>query len=52
VPFLSLTLPPFLPPSFPTSQCFINGEFVGGSDILLEMYESGELEKTLAEMKK
>jgi hypothetical protein len=53
-----LTLPPsfppsFLPsPSFPTYQCFINGEFVGGSDILLEMYESGELEKTLAEMKK
>jgi len=25
---------------------------VGGSDILLEMYESGELEKTLAEIKK
>jgi len=53
-----LTLPPSLPisfllsPSYPFYQCFINGEFVGGSDILLEMYESGELEKTLAELKK
>ncbi|TFJ81104.1 hypothetical protein NSK_007747 [Nannochloropsis salina CCMP1776] len=39
--------------SWPTiPQCYVNGEFVGGSDILLEMFESGELEKTLAELKK
>ncbi len=24
-------------------QLYINGEFVGGSDIMLEMYQSGEL---------
>jgi monothiol glutaredoxin len=28
-------------------QLYVNGEFVGGSDILMEMYENGELEKTL-----
>lgn len=28
-------------------QCYIKGEFVGGSDILVEMYESGELQTTL-----
>ena len=28
-------------PTFP--QCYIKGQFVGGSDILLEMYENGEL---------
>lgn len=28
-------------------QVYVNGEFVGGSDILLEMYESGELAKLL-----
>ena len=28
-------------------QIFINGEFVGGCDILTEMYERGELENTL-----
>ena len=26
-------------------QLYINGEFVGGSDILTEMYKSGELKK-------
>ena len=30
-------------------QLYINGEFVGGSDILTEMYQSGELKKLLAE---
>jgi monothiol glutaredoxin len=25
----------------------VNGEFVGGSDIVREMYESGELQKLL-----
>jgi monothiol glutaredoxin len=26
-------------------QLYINGEFVGGSDIMTEMYESGELQE-------
>ena len=29
-------------------QVFINGEFVGGCDIVSEMYERGELQKVLA----
>jgi monothiol glutaredoxin len=29
-------------------QLYIDGEFVGGSDILTEMYQSGELQQTLA----
>lgn len=33
-------------PTFP--QLFIQGELVGGSDIMLELYESGELPKMLA----
>ena len=28
-------------------QLYVNGEFVGGSDILREMYQSGELQKLL-----
>jgi monothiol glutaredoxin len=28
-------------------QVYIDGKFVGGSDILLEMYQSGELQKLL-----
>lgn len=28
-------------------QLYINGEFVGGSDIMAEMYESGELQELL-----
>jgi len=28
-------------------QLYVNGEFVGGSDIMSEMYESGELKKML-----
>ena len=28
-------------------QLYIKGEFVGGSDIMMEMYESGELQQTL-----
>jgi len=28
-------------------QLYVNGEFVGGSDIIKEMYESGELQKML-----
>jgi len=29
-------------------QLYVNGEFLGGSDIMTEMYESGELQKALA----
>jgi monothiol glutaredoxin len=29
-------------------QLYVNGEFVGGSDIMTEMYKSGELKKLLA----
>jgi monothiol glutaredoxin len=29
-------------------QLYVNGEFVGGSDIMMEMYESGELHQVLA----
>ena len=28
-------------------QLYINGEFVGGSDIMMEMYESGELQQLI-----
>jgi monothiol glutaredoxin len=38
--------------SWPTiPQLYVNGEFVGGSDILTEMYQSGEL-KTLLDTTK
>ncbi|MSQ18158.1 MAG: Grx4 family monothiol glutaredoxin [Betaproteobacteria bacterium] len=30
-------------------QLYISGEFIGGSDIMREMYESGELQKVLQE---
>jgi monothiol glutaredoxin len=30
-------------------QVYIDGKFVGGSDILVEMFESGELEKMVAQ---
>ncbi|EIZ77350.1 monothiol glutaredoxin [Novosphingobium sp. Rr 2-17] len=30
-------------------QLYIKGEFVGGSDIMMEMYEAGELHQLLAE---
>ncbi|MFT3858721.1 MAG: Grx4 family monothiol glutaredoxin [Aquabacterium sp.] len=29
-------------------QLYINGEFIGGSDIMMEMYQAGELQQTLA----
>ena len=29
-------------------QLYVKGEFVGGSDILMEMYQSGELQQLLA----
>ncbi|MEO6975207.1 MAG: Grx4 family monothiol glutaredoxin [Gallionella sp.] len=30
-------------------QLYIKGEFVGGSDIMIEMYQSGELKELLAD---
>jgi len=32
-------------------QLYVNGEFVGGSDIMMEMYQSGELQKLLEGVK-
>ena len=29
-------------------QLYVKGEFLGGSDIMLEMYESGELKQSIA----
>jgi monothiol glutaredoxin len=37
-------------PTFP--QLFINGEFIGGCDITVELYESGELGRMVAEAQK
>ncbi len=34
-------------PTYP--QLYVNGELIGGSDIALEMYESGELKKLVDE---
>ena len=36
-------------PTYP--QLYVNGELIGGSDIIMEMYNSGELQKVLAETK-
>ncbi|MBD2460773.1 Grx4 family monothiol glutaredoxin [Oscillatoria sp. FACHB-1407] len=34
--------------SWPTiPQVYVNGEFVGGSDILIELYQKGELQQML-----
>lgn len=39
--------------SWPTiPQLYVNGEFVGGCDIVREMFESGELQQLLAEQGK
>ncbi len=35
-------------PTFP--QLYVKGELIGGSDILVEMYQSGELQPVLAEV--
>ena len=32
-------------------QLYVNGEFVGGSDIMKEMYQSGELQKLLESLR-
>jgi len=34
-------------PTFP--QLYVKGELIGGCDIVIEMYQSGELQKLLAE---
>jgi monothiol glutaredoxin len=36
-------------PTYP--QLYVNGELIGGSDIIIEMYNSGELQKILTEAK-
>ena len=35
-------------PTFP--QLYINGELVGGCDIIMEMYENGDLKKMIDEV--
>jgi monothiol glutaredoxin len=37
-------------PTFP--QLFIHGELIGGCDIALELYESGELERLVQDSQK
>jgi monothiol glutaredoxin len=32
-------------------QLYVNGEFIGGSDIMMEMYQAGELQQVLAQAK-
>ncbi len=47
-PDIRATLPDYSQwPTFP--QLFVDGKLVGGCDIVRELYESGELEKTLKE---
>jgi len=36
-------------PTYP--QLYVNGELVGGCDIIVEMYNSGELQKVVSEAK-
>jgi monothiol glutaredoxin len=33
-------------------QLYVNGEFIGGCDIMKELHQSGELQKVLAAAKK
>ena len=45
-PEIRSTLPKLMNwPTFP--QLYVNGELIGGSDILMEMHEAGELESVL-----
>jgi monothiol glutaredoxin len=32
-------------------QLYVNGEFIGGSDIMMEMYQAGELQQVLTQPK-
>jgi monothiol glutaredoxin len=46
-PDIRQTLPQYANwPTFP--QLYVSGELIGGCDIMLELYESGELQKILA----
>ena len=36
-------------PTYP--QLYVNGELIGGCDIIVEMYKSGELQKVVSEVK-
>ncbi len=36
-------------PTYP--QLYVNGELIGGSDIIMEMYKSGELQKLVSDAK-
>lgn len=50
-PDIRRTLPQYANwPTFP--QLYIKGELVGGSDIMLELFESGELQKQLEQVAK
>ena len=33
-------------------QLYVKGEFVGGSDIMMEMFESGEVQQLVADLEK
>ena len=45
-PDIRQTLPEYANwPTFP--QLYINGELIGGSDIILELYQKGELQKMI-----
>ena len=45
-PEIRATLPEYANwPTFP--QLYVNGELIGGSDIVVEMYHSGELQELL-----
>ena len=35
----------------PRAQCYIDGEFIGGCDILIEMYQAGELQELVEKAK-
>lgn len=49
-PDIRQTLPVYANwPTFP--QLYINGELIGGSDIIVELYESGELATLVAQAK-
>ena len=46
-PEIRQTLPKMMNwPTFP--QLYVKGELIGGSDIMLEMYESGEMQQLFA----
>lgn len=49
-PEIRATLPKMMNwPTFP--QIYVNGELIGGCDILVELHESGELKDILAQVK-